>query len=401
MFYVLVVAGLFLSLLPGSIARAEAPLQVTVTNTGADDVYNYTLRITLNSTNFADWSMLANDCSDVYFTDGAGSPLYYYIEQCNVTGQSVTVLVKLPSVPAGSTITIYMYYGGNNPYTDYNNVHKVFLYYIDFGEYSNITATGWDVLYAPQAPSIVNGMLDVIGNDPNQDTNFVILQKQIQLPNYVGLEAGVIRVTEDNNGTGWFALGFSNGQYTTYTGVQMYFTIPVTGYDVRVAPNWNDNDYINRYVDGSSPASLASKPTFVQQGKYYILQIVNKNGVLDYYVNGTHMLGFTDTTPLSGLTHIYMGVGPRGEWKVKYVKVFNAYPDITYQIGSQDNTGNDSGSGSVDNSTSTPNNNTTDTSTLGGSSSGLLNIQLDLRTKVILLVAGLFLILLMIAAVRK
>jgi len=74
------------------------------------------VNVTLNSTNFKDWSLLAADGSDIYFTLSDGSVTVHRIAYINVTAQEALLQVLVPSLPPYSAAVLHMHYGGVNPY---------------------------------------------------------------------------------------------------------------------------------------------------------------------------------------------------------------------------------------------------------------------------------------------
>ena len=116
---------------------------ITIIERSGQTLSNYTVKIQLNQENFNDWgNFAAPNGEDIYFTDGQGNPLYYWIESIDTTNKQAIIWVKLPKLNADSYTTIYMHYGAGNPYSSYNNPHKVFPLYEDFdsSELSNWTS---------------------------------------------------------------------------------------------------------------------------------------------------------------------------------------------------------------------------------------------------------------------
>jgi len=102
---------------------------ITVTNNTSQVLTDYQVKVELDSSNF-DFSK--TDGSDVYFLDEDGNPLYYWIEKWDSANQQAIVWVKIPSIPANSSIAVYMYYGsGENLYSSFNDRTQVFLIYDD------------------------------------------------------------------------------------------------------------------------------------------------------------------------------------------------------------------------------------------------------------------------------
>jgi len=72
---------------------------------------NYQVSITVDTASLISASKMESDCDDIRFTDSNGTNLIdYWIESgCNT--DSTQIWVEVPSIPASSTKTIYMYYG--------------------------------------------------------------------------------------------------------------------------------------------------------------------------------------------------------------------------------------------------------------------------------------------------
>ena len=112
--------------------------EITIDNTSnSNDLTDYQVKITLDNTNF-DFSKANNDGSDIRFTDDDGSTLlYYWIEKWDSTNQEAIIWVKVPSIPASSNKTIYMYYG-NASASDASDGDNTFEFFDDAsGTYSD------------------------------------------------------------------------------------------------------------------------------------------------------------------------------------------------------------------------------------------------------------------------
>jgi len=93
-----------------SMAGWKYKREITITENSGSTLTNYQVKIELTPTNF-DYSHANSDGSDIRFTDSDGkTQLSYWIEKWDPTGTSI-IWVKVPSIPASSTKTIYMYYG--------------------------------------------------------------------------------------------------------------------------------------------------------------------------------------------------------------------------------------------------------------------------------------------------
>ena len=89
--------------------------EVTIDNTSnSNNLTDYQVKVTLNSTNF-DFSKAKSDGADIRFTDDDGTTLLnHWIEKWDASGEEAILWVKVPSIPASSNKTIYLYYGNSN-----------------------------------------------------------------------------------------------------------------------------------------------------------------------------------------------------------------------------------------------------------------------------------------------
>jgi len=127
-----------------SVTAQETRIPITVTDNSGNDLYNYTIEINLNSTNFNHWDIVSSD--SIAFFDSNNNPLYYWIEYFNKTEENATIWVKIPYIPANGSTTIYMYYDVNG-YNKYNDPHKAFAWYDNFtsdtSQYYNWDSGTW------------------------------------------------------------------------------------------------------------------------------------------------------------------------------------------------------------------------------------------------------------------
>jgi len=116
---------------------------------------NYTVVVNLNATNWDGWGYVSSNGSDIYFLDDNGNPLYYWIEYFNATEKKATILVRIPEIPANGRITIHMYFGSTNPYSEYNDRDKVYLFYDDFNDLSK-----WSETVSTSGGTVTHGIID-------------------------------------------------------------------------------------------------------------------------------------------------------------------------------------------------------------------------------------------------
>jgi len=105
---------------------------INIDNTGnSNALSNYQQKVVLSISNF-DFSKANSDGSDIRFLDNDDStPLSYWIEGWDSSGQTATIWVKVPSIPASSNYTIYMYFG-NASATSESNGDNTFAFFDDF-----------------------------------------------------------------------------------------------------------------------------------------------------------------------------------------------------------------------------------------------------------------------------
>lgn len=84
---------------------------ITVVNSSSTDLKTYQSKVVLTSSNL-NFSKAKIDGSDLRFTSSDGVTLIdYWIESYNSSSQLATIWVEVPSIPASSSATIYVYYG--------------------------------------------------------------------------------------------------------------------------------------------------------------------------------------------------------------------------------------------------------------------------------------------------
>jgi len=150
---------------------------ITINNTqNSDNLADYQVNVTINTLNLISAGKMRSDCGDIRFIDSDDqTQLSYWIESgCN--SASTRIWVKVPSIPASSTKTIYLYYG-NPSATSQSNGTNTFDFFDDFsGDLSKwVQRSGtW---------SISNGVLVSPSTGSGQQivtANFAILNARIR-----------------------------------------------------------------------------------------------------------------------------------------------------------------------------------------------------------------------------
>ena len=116
--------------------------KITITEQSGSDLTYYQVLIELNSTNF-DFTHAQTNGEDLRFTDADGNLLDYWIEEWDVVNESAKVWVKVPSIPANSSVKIYMYYG-NPSASSASDGDAVFEFFDDFEDYTEKWQEGGD-----------------------------------------------------------------------------------------------------------------------------------------------------------------------------------------------------------------------------------------------------------------
>jgi len=114
--------------------------RVTITELSGNDLTDYQVLIELDSSNF-DFSHTQANGEDIRFADANGNLLPYWIEEWDSVNKNARVWVKIPHIPANSTIEIYMYFG-NPTCPSASNPEEVFLFFDDFDE---LDTDKWEV----------------------------------------------------------------------------------------------------------------------------------------------------------------------------------------------------------------------------------------------------------------
>ena len=104
--------------------------KITITEQSGNNLSDYQVRIDLDATNF-DFSHFLNEGKDLRFADASKNLLPYWVEKMDISAQQATIWVKVPSMPANSSVEIYMYYG-NSAVDSASNGEATFVFFDDF-----------------------------------------------------------------------------------------------------------------------------------------------------------------------------------------------------------------------------------------------------------------------------
>jgi len=253
---------------------------ITITEHSGSTLTDYQIRIDLNSSNF-DFSKANPDGSDIRFTDSDGTTLLsYWIEKWDSVNEEAVVWVKVPSIPANGSATIYMYYG-NSSATDESDGDSTFPFFDDF-EDGVIDSNKWSIT-ADQEGAVVeeNGTLIVYGSSTPDGVRAVATSTTVNLDYRAKVHVRVMQKNLKTVGNRWY--DWFTGTRMTYVGVG---TINV-GYQWHNYPNWvvlwgaNPNDtntwnpipsLLDAYHDVEIYAKNGNKPSCKVDGTEYSIE---------------------------------------------------------------------------------------------------------------------------------
>jgi len=119
-------------------------VSISVDETSGNALTDYPVMITVDTATLVSEGKMKADCGDIRFTDSTGNELAYWLEGgCN--SADTKIWVKLPSITASSTETIYLYHGNPSALSAYGDPRSIYLFWDDF-ENSVIDGSLWDIV---------------------------------------------------------------------------------------------------------------------------------------------------------------------------------------------------------------------------------------------------------------
>ena len=103
---------------------------VTITNTQANDLTDYQVLVTVDTASLIAAGKMKDDGGDIRFTDTDGTTLLPYWVEGPINAADTKIWVKVPSIPANGTKTIYLYYGNPNAVSE-SSIADTFIREID------------------------------------------------------------------------------------------------------------------------------------------------------------------------------------------------------------------------------------------------------------------------------
>lgn len=88
-------------------------IPITITETSGSTLTDFQVKVVVDTASLVSAGKMNADGSDIRFTDSDGSTeLSFWIEDGTMNTASTVIWVKVTSIPANGTVTIYMYYSG-------------------------------------------------------------------------------------------------------------------------------------------------------------------------------------------------------------------------------------------------------------------------------------------------
>ncbi len=159
---------------------------ITIDNSSGGALTNYQVSLTVDTAALVTASKLQSDCDDLIFADtDTFTTLSYWIEKgCNTS--TTTVWVKVPSISASSSKTIYMYYGNTLASAGASGTNT-FNFFDDFSggaidgtKWTQTNSTGWSVTGGELKGTSTTGRLtstSTFSTNVIQETKFRVVTK--------------------------------------------------------------------------------------------------------------------------------------------------------------------------------------------------------------------------------
>jgi|GEM_PF-5110522 len=157
--------------------------KITITENSGNDLTDYQIKVVINTKWLVDNGYATPNGNEVRFTDSDGSTLLSFWRETDFNTEETVYWVKIPSLPANSTKTIYIYYDEElTTVPDASNGESTFEFFDDFESYTegqNLIGvdgysqknTPWDTGSYFKAETIEDtraGHLHVVGTSYNE-----------------------------------------------------------------------------------------------------------------------------------------------------------------------------------------------------------------------------------------
>jgi len=237
---------------------------ITINNPGSA-LNDYQVLVNLDTAGLISAGKMRSDCGDIRFTDGDGATLLNYWIESGCNSANTKIWVKVPSIPASSTKTIYVYYG-NPSATSQSNGRATFMFFDDFSSGTDQwteLAGSWAVENGEYSQNDTGpewyNHISVAGS-PSWNNYIVQAKMKIVEGSYIGL---AFRVQDAGN---WY-----------------------------MAQLRDDSNRIEEYNDGDFQGMCSCADT-AAVGVWYDTKVVVAGNTFSMYVNDALCCSYTDTT---------------------------------------------------------------------------------------------------------
>lgn len=190
---------------------------ITITNSASTSLTDYQVKITIDTASLISAGKMRSDGGDIRFTSSDGTTLLSYWIESGINTASTVIWVKVPSIPASSSTTIYIYYG-NPSATSQSSGANTFIFFDDF---NTLNTTKWDTItFNNGALSVSSGQLVLNVNNANGYSGAGVISKSTFSGTYLAIETLMKRNTGKKIGELGLFVSFVNKAYrdTTYYG---------------------------------------------------------------------------------------------------------------------------------------------------------------------------------------
>jgi len=186
---------------------------ITITEQSGNDLTDYQVKLTIDTATLISEGKMNSDCSDIrfYYVNSSGEyKIPYWIESgCNTT--NTIIWVKIPNIPASSTVTVYMYYG-NPTATSESNGDTVFDFFDDFND-NDLDTNKWTntSTHGNCYTVVENGYLKLYC--PASVSDNIIVESKTSFTNNFKLIYRTYQDCGNNQQCDYFRVGFGYGSF--------------------------------------------------------------------------------------------------------------------------------------------------------------------------------------------
>ena len=283
-------------------------IPITINNTGNNNILtNYQIEITVNTATLISSGEMEANCGDIRFTqsDKVTYINNYWVENCNST--STNIWIQVPSIPASSTETIYMFFG-NSSLSTLSSVSNTFIDSIPSlaGMWNFNDGTGTTV--TDSSGNGNNGSW--FGTVSNQWTT----GKYFTAGNFDGSDAVSVPASSTINMQGNITVGMWVNFASGFTGSDRFMTEKGGGSSDQMYFWWRPSGYLDAgYNTGSGYVDYLYQWTPVANTWYYLAWTANGTNVT-IYINGVAVStqAQNGTECNSPSSNLYIGSGNGG-----------------------------------------------------------------------------------------